>query len=162
MPHPIQINHELPRVLGQAAHPHHPQTFLDLPRLILNLVRPVLLLVAQLQPVERRRTGQRYPRRVRMYATLAQGLALVDRHRQQRIMPQRIVIVEILIAQNLPIQPLVQQLFQGVIAVARVPPVDKGPSQTPSQSQPLIQLPHQQNPAVVRQITPRKIGLHFA
>jgi hypothetical protein len=60
-----------------------------------------------------------------MYATLTQGLALVDRHRQQRIMPQCVVIVEILIAQNLPIQPLVQQLFQGVIAIARVPPVER-------------------------------------
>jgi hypothetical protein len=40
-------------------------------------------------------------------------------------MPQRVVIVEILIAQNLPIQPLVQQLFQGVIAIARVPPVER-------------------------------------
>jgi hypothetical protein len=35
-----------------------------------------------------------------MPPVLAQGLALVDRHRQQRIMPQRVVIIEILIAQK--------------------------------------------------------------
>src|SRR5208337_2082915 len=129
---------------------------------ILNLVRAVLLLVAQLQPVERRRTGQRDSRRVRMHPVLAQGLTLVDRHRQQRIMPQRVVIVEILIAQHQPIQALVQQLFQGVIAIAHVPPVDEGPGQTPGQPQTLVQLAHQQDSAVVGQIAPRKIRLHFA
>ena len=35
-------------MLGQTAHSHHQQTFLDLLRLILNLVRAVLLLIAEL------------------------------------------------------------------------------------------------------------------
>jgi hypothetical protein len=72
--------------------------------------------------------------------------------------PERVVIVEILVAQRQAAEPLAQQLGKRVIAVARVAPVREGLGQRARQAQAAIHLAQQQRASVTGEIAARKIG----
>jgi len=71
--------------------------------------------------------------------------------RKQRIVTQRIVIVQVFIAQRQTEQPLPQQRRQAVFDERRIAPVDEAASQTINQLQPLVDPAQEQGPRVAGQ-----------
>jgi hypothetical protein len=159
MSHGIHIQDHLPRVLGQAAHPHLQDTRRHRLRIMLQLVPRSLPLVGQLQPVERRCTGQRRTPKRRIQPIVPLGINLLASHRHQWIPPQRLVIVQILIAQSQPVEAL--QLLHRMVHPACIPGVHKAPGQLPRQSQAPIRLAQQQRPSIARQRPPAEIHPHL-
>ena len=118
--------------------------------------------IAQLQAIERRTAGQRHARRGRMQPVAAQGIGLVTGDGQERIVPERVVIVEVLVAQRQAAEPLGEQVFERVVAVARVAPVGEGLDQRARHAQTAIHLAHQQRAAIAGEIAAGKIRDHLA
>ncbi len=60
----------------------------------------------QLEAVERALASQSFASVAGSHAAVPRGVRLLDQHRQQRIVPQLIVVVEVLVSQGQPIDPL--------------------------------------------------------
>ena len=85
---------------------------------------------AQLQAVERALAGQPF---------LQMGLG--GQQFQQRILPQLLVVVEILVAQRQPIHPLRHHLRHTMFHPRRITPIQKTARQTRQKIQPLVRFP---------------------
>jgi hypothetical protein len=72
--------------------------------------------------------------------------------------PERVVIVAILVAQRQGAEPLGKQLGQPVVAVARVTPVGEGFRQRARQAEAAINLAQQQRAAVAGEVAAGKIS----
>ena len=162
MAHRVQIHHHLLRVLGQTAHPHLQQTGFHLLWIMRQLVTSALLVVGQLQPVERSGRRQRDASVRRVQPVQPQGILLTARRGQQRVQTQPLLIVEVFVAQALTVYALGQHLLQFMIHKPRVPPVRKTPRQFQGQPQVVIHLPQEQRAAVTRKRAARKIGNDLA
>lgn len=84
---------------------------------------------------------------LRAAALGAEHIGLARRRRQQRIAPQLGVIVEILITQRQPVEPLREQLADLVLNQILPAPIDKTASQPAAQPEPRIDLAQEQRPA---------------
>ena len=122
----IEVEHDLPRRPPMRLHEQVDQQVLDRRLVVADLVILRRLRAAQLQTVERALARKR--RAVRPLR-----LELAQQHRQQRIMPQMVVIVEILVAQRQAEHPLptsvrtcvLDQLGIAVIREAAGKPIDQ-------------------------------------
>ena len=90
----------------------------------------------------------------------SEQIGFFARHRQQRIMAQPGVIVEILIPQRQTIEPLGQQLGHRMIDPARVPLAVEAVRQQAGNPQRLIHLPQQQHAPIGRVGAAGEIGHH--
>ena len=95
----------------------------------------------QLQAVERALAGQRR-------APGSLGLKLTQQRPEHRIVPQLLVIVEILVPQRHPKHPLPDQRPHRVFDQLRVALIDEAPSQPIDQPDRLIRAPQQQRSGV--------------
>jgi len=150
------------RVFGQTANAHPQQAPLHLRRIVRQLVATRRLVVGQLQPVQCRRTRQCDATVLWVEPVPPQWIDLLAGRRQERIAPQSLMIIEILVAQRQPVDALRQQLLRRVINETPVTPVRKTPSQCLGHTKARVDLPKQQHPAITRQRTTGKIGHHFS
>ena len=102
--------------------------------------------------------GQGHAVVVRGQAVAAQRIGLVAGGGQERIVPERVVIVEVVGAQRQTVEPLGEQVFERVIAIARVAPVGERLGQRAGQSPAAIQLAQEQRAAVAGEVAAGKIG----
>ena len=94
----------------------------------------------------------------RVQPVATQRIGLVAGDGQQGIVPERVVIVAILVAQRQGAEPLGEQFGQPVIAVARVAPVGEGLRQQAGHAQAVIDLAQEQRAAVAGKVAAGKIG----
>jgi len=156
--HRIQIDHHFARVPGQAARPHPQETLLDLVRIVRQPMTARLLVVGQLQSVERGRGGQRHAAMLRQKTILPERIAFVAGGGQQRVQAETVVIVEVFITQRQPIEPLGQQLLERVIDKTLIAGIDKASRQRAGQTQAVINLAQEQDAAVAGERAAGKIG----
>jgi hypothetical protein len=101
-----------------------------------------------LQAIERAAARQRVPS-VPISRTLRpRQIPLPRRQREQRIVTQRVVIVEILIAERLSQHSLRDQLLHRVLDAIRPTVVREALRKAPQQARPLRHLPEQQQPCI--------------
>ena len=81
---------------------------------------------------------------------------------QERVQPKGVVIVEVFITQGQPIEPLGQQLREGVIDKALIASIGKTTGQGAGETQAMIDLAQEQDAAVAGEKTAGKIGHDFA
>ena len=134
--------------MGRTAHAQLEQAGFDLARIVRELVAAGALVVGQLQAVERGRRRQGRAAVVREHLVLAQRIGLVAGDGQQRVAAQLRVIVEVLVPQRQPVEPLRQQFLKPVIHKAGVAPIVETPGQRAGEAQAMIGLAQQQRAAV--------------
>jgi hypothetical protein len=76
-------------------------------------------------------------------------IALPCQHRQQRILPQLVVIIDIFVSQHQRINALPQHLLQPVLDPRRLPSIAKTIPQSLQQSDPSVGLSQQQSPGII-------------
>jgi hypothetical protein len=124
MPHGVQIQHDLPGVLGQAAHPQVQQARLDFGWIVGHFVAAGVPVVGQLQAVERGGGGQGDATVGGMEPLGSQGIGLVASSGQQGIPSHLLVVIDILIPQSQAVDALRQHLAHrvfdpGLVALVR-------------------------------------------
>ena len=102
-----------------------------------DLLVPVLRACSQFHPIQRALARQR----------LVQFLPPCQ-NAEHRVVPQLVVIVEIFVSQRQTVDPLRDQLQDGVLDQVLVPSVEKTPGQTWEQIQALVGLAQQQRATV--------------
>src|SRR5437899_11651711 len=115
-------------------------------------------MVGQLQPIERGRGGQRHAAMRRQQTILPERIAFIAGGSQERIQSESVVIVEIFITPCQPIEPLGQQLLEGVVNKALIASIGKTTSQRAGQTQTVIDLAQEQDAAVAGEHAARKVG----
>ncbi len=98
----IEVENDLPRCALMRLHKQVDQKILDGHRIVADLVVARRLQLAQLQPVQRRLAGNRR-------AILTPRYELARQYRHHRIVPQFVVVVEILVAERDPEHALTHQ-----------------------------------------------------
>ena len=150
----VQVQPELPRRLGAGLHEQLDQQIVQglgtRHDPLVAVPRPLRL--AKLQPVQRTRAGQRrtpvpVPRAIR-----TGRVRPADQQRQHRVAPQRVVVVEILIAQRQRVHALRDQRAHIVFHARRVAVVLEAARQAPRQIDTPVHLAQQQATAVRTQV----------
>ena len=108
-----------------------------------------LFRLAQLQPVQRARARQRTAPVPLPRALRAGRVRLADQQRQQAVAAQRVVVVQILVAQRQPVHPLRHQLPRRVLHLPAVAMILEAARDPGHQPQPPVHLA-QQHAAAVR------------
>ena len=103
---------------------------------------------AQLQPVQRARTGQRTPPVPRTRPVAARGITPAHQHRQQPVPTQLVVVVQVLVAQRQTVHPLRDQRSNVVLHAVRVAVVREALRQAVQKPQANVGLAQQQSAAV--------------
>src|SRR5664280_1403316 len=83
-------------------------------------------------------------------------------HRQQRIAPQLVVIVQILVAQSQSVNPLCHQLRHRVFHQFRIPIVRKAARELADDASPLLDFAQQQTPSVTGNASTVKLPAYFS
>src|SRR5439155_286619 len=83
-------------------------------------------------------------------------------HSQQRVLPQLLMIIQILVSQRQTVDPLRQQLLHRMLHKNRVAPIQKALGQPRQQVQPPVGLPQQQPTAVSGQRSSIETGYYLA
>ncbi len=103
---------------------------------------------------------QRFAPAALMQAALPFGAALACRHGQQRIGPQLVVIVQILISQRQPIDPLGHRFFDPVLDQFRFAPVLEAGGKLPHDARPLFDLAQEQTARIAGDVAAVEPGRH--
>ena len=120
------------------------------------------LLRRQFQAIQSALPGARFPT-VLLPPPIGSGrFRLARQQGQQRVGPQLIVIVQILIAQRQADNPLRDQFAHRVLDSLRLPVIDEASRQPVDESQPPIHLPQQQTTRVAGHLSPVKPRHHLA
>ena len=114
----IEVENDLPRGALMRLHKQVDQKILDRHRVAADLVVARRRELAQLQPVQRRLAGDRR-------AILAPRRELARQYRHHRIVPQFVVVVEILVAERDSEHPLTDQGHNLMLDIFRTPFVVK-------------------------------------
>ena len=129
-------------------------------RAILLIPRPRRRLrPRQLQAVQRTLARQRRPAISRPLARGAHRIALLGQHRQQRIAPQFVVVVQILVAERHAVHPLRDQLAHRVLDVLRPPMVREACREPLHDPRAPFHLPQQQPAPVTGERAPVELRL---
>src|SRR5260370_37307853 len=156
----IQIDDDLLAMLGQTAHPHPQKGVLDRLMVGADFMTTCIFIVTEFQPVESRSAGQRLTLILR--STLSsQRILFPDRYGKERIEPQKIMIIEILIACGQSQQTLGHQFADGVFDQKRVTEIAKAPGQGPRETQALINLAQQEHAAIAAEVSRGEVGNHL-
>lgn len=97
----------------------------------------------QLQPIERALPRQRTTAIRRVDAILTSRILLADQHRQQRIAPQGLVVVEVFIPQTQPEDPLLEQIDKRMCDLVGIPMIVKAVRKPLQQPSPRLDLAEQ-------------------
>ena len=95
-------------------------------------------------------------------ALAAKGILFTDSHGKERIEPQKIMIVEILVACSQAQQTLGDQFAHGVFDKERITRIVKAAAQGSRDAQTLIDLTQEQHPCIAAEIAGRKVGHDLA
>ena len=82
-------------------------------------VLPGLLGRAQLKPVKGAGAGQRMAPVALAHAALTGPVGAAEREREQAVVAQGVMVVDILVAEREPVQALGDQVLQGMLAARR-------------------------------------------
>jgi hypothetical protein len=143
----IQIDNDLLALLGQTTHPHLQKGVLNRLMIGPDLVTTSIFIVTELQPVEGRSAGERFAL-IRDGTPGSKRIFFTDRHGKERIEPQKMMIIEILVTCSQPQQTLGHQFAYGVFGQERVTQIAKAPSQGPGNAQTFIDLAQQEQAAI--------------
>ena len=102
----------------------------------------------ELEPVERALAGQRVPLVPLTLARRTRDVVLADRQRQHRVVPEPVVVVQVLVAADDAEHPLGHQFLHAVLDAAGIPVVPEARREPAKQPGPQGQLPHEQQSAV--------------
>ena len=156
--HRSEVQHHCARVFGQAPRPQREQTLCNRRRLVRQLVAARGLVVGKFQPVERRGRGQGRAAQGWMAAVPPERIELVALRGQQRIAAPEGVVIELLITQRQPVEPLGQQLREPMIDEAGGARGVETGGQRAGQAQAVIDLAEQEHAGGGGEVAPGKIG----
>jgi hypothetical protein len=105
---------------------------------------------SQFQAVERTLACQRYTCAAFVEAVLSGNVAATGHQCQQRVMPQLLMVVEILVSQSNPPHTLSQKFFDSEFDRIRTAVVSEGLAERPQDAEPFFDLPQQQSAGVRR------------
>ena len=128
----------------------------------LDLVGASRFVVAQLQAIERGGAGQRIALILFAAPIQAQRVALVCGHRDERVAPQRVMIVEILVTGGQAQHALGKELAEGMLDKEGLACVAKTGGQAAGQSQGAVELTQQEQTAIAAEVSSGEIGDDFA
>ena len=157
----IEIEDHLLSILGQAAHSQQKQSGFDLFGIGVNFVTAGVLVVAQFEPVEGRGTGQGFAL-VLFRAIHAQRIGLADGDGKERIGPQPLVIVEILVTGGQAQEALGQQFAHGMFGKARVAMIAEAGGEGAGDAQAFVDLTQEEQTAIAAEVSAREVGLDAA
>ena len=160
--HRVEVEHDFARVPGQTPRAHRQQAVGDGHGIMGEFVTARGLVVGKFQPVEGRGRGQGRAAKGRIEAVQPQRIEFVARRGQQRIAAQEGVVIEVLISQRQPVEPLGQQLGQRMIDEAGVARVVETGGQCAGQPQAMIPLAEQERTPVAGKIPGGKVGHDLA
>jgi len=121
---------------------------------MIDPVVPRRLATPVLEPIQRALTGQRMASIALPRSLRAQHVALARHQGEQRIVAQRLVIVQVLVAKRDPEHPLRHQLQNRVLRAPRRPPIAEAGAEPAQPARPLRHLPQQHQPPAVRRGQP--------
>jgi hypothetical protein len=98
----------------------------------------------QFQPIQRALARQRLTTILLPQPVLSSRIFFPHQHRQQRVLAQPVMIVEILVSQRQPIHPLPHQLFDRVLDYLCFPVIHKTLRKLPNDVSLRFQFPQQQ------------------
>src|ERR1700752_1439520 len=153
----IQIDDDLQAILGQAAHAHPQKAVFDCFMVGADFMATSIFIVAKLKAVKCRGAGQRLAL-ILGSAPASKRILFTDSHGKERIEPQKIMIVEILVPCGHAQQTLGDQFAHGVFDKERITRIVKAAGQGPGDAQALIDLTQEQHPPITAEITCRKVG----
>jgi hypothetical protein len=158
----IQITHHLLRWRGMCLQQELDEPLLHRLRVDKNLFVPGFfggsLGSAQLQPVARAVARQGLAAVARPRPPLPGGVRLVDEHRQQRIMAEAGVIVEVFVAQGQGVDPLFDEVLYGVLDPRWRALIRKAGGKAVQEAGLVFNCAQEQCPAVRRDIAAMKAG----
>src|SRR5580704_21924 len=122
----IQIQHDLGTLAWNGLDSTLDEQLFDLVRLRLDLmVTSVDGLCAQLQTIERRLSGERFALIALQDPIPSEWIPLAGDQPMDGIKPQMVMIIEIFVAQDQPMNPLTDKLLNAVFDITRVTVVDE-------------------------------------
>ncbi len=89
-------------------------------------------------------------------AVLAGGILLARQYALQHVAAKRVVVVQVLVAQGQPVDPLRQKLLDRVLDQGRVPMVPEAFRKLPDHPEALLHIPQQQPPGILVSRPPLK------
>jgi hypothetical protein len=158
MPHRIEVEDDLARVLGQTPRAQLEQTGFDLLWIVRQLVAAGVAVVGEFEAVER---GRRRQRRAAIRGTepvLAERVGVLAGDGQERIAAQLIVIIEVFVTEGERFDALGEQGFEVVLDEAGVALIVEASGQRPGEAEAAIDLAQQQHAAVGGERAAREIG----
>ena len=158
----IEIQHDPRRRLGVGIEKVVHEAVLDGRAVVNQLVVTRGLGLGALQTVERAAAGQGMALIAGLTTLGAGQIGLADRERQQHIIAQSVVVVEVLVAQRLAKHALAQQLLDRVLDAFGPPMVAEARCKPANQPRALGHLAQQQNARVRALVASVKRGLHPA
>lgn len=146
----VEVEHHLASVAPQALHAEAQQERPGPGGVEVHLVVAALAVTGQLQPVERGSGGER------------RAVELVGRGRQERIVTQGRVVVEVLVAERQAQHPLGEQRAHRVRDEVRIAPVHEARGEFARQPQRAIQIAQQQHACVGTEASAVKTRDHLS
>ena len=126
-----------------------------------DFMATAIFIVAKFKSVQCRGAGQCLAL-ILGSAPASKRIFFTDSHGKERIEPQKIMIVEILVACGHAQQTLGDQFAHGVFDKERITRIVKAAGQGPRDAQALIDLTQQQHPPIAAEIAGRKVGDYLA
>src|SRR6516164_11036113 len=120
-----------------------------------------IFIVTKFKSVQCRSAGQRLALILRS-SSASKRVLFTDSHGKERIEPQKIMIVEILVTCGQAQQTLGDQLAHGMFDKERIARIVKAAGQGPRDTQALIDLTQQQHSPIAAEIACRKVGHYLA
>src|SRR6476660_1963047 len=122
-----------------------------------DFMATAIFIVAKFKSVQCRSAGQRLAL-ILGSAPASKRIFFTDSHGKERIEPQKIMIVEILVACGHAQQTLGDQFAHGVFDKERITRIVKAAGQGPRDAQALIDLTQEQHPPIAAEIACRKVS----
>src|SRR6476660_2475524 len=122
-----------------------------------DFMATAIFIVTKFKSVECRSAGQRLAL-ILGSAPVSKRILFTDSHGKERIEPQKIMIIEILVPCGHAQQTLGDQFAQGMFDKERITRIVKAAGQGPRDAQALIDLTQEQHPPIAAEIACRKVG----
>ena len=116
-----------------------------------------IFIVTKFKSVQCRSAGQRLAL-ILCSASASKRILFTDSHGKERIEPQKIMVVEILVPCGQAQQTLGDQFAHGMFDKERIARIGKAAGQGARDTQALIDLTQEQHPPIAAEIASRKVG----
>ena len=125
-------------------------------------VLPGLLGGAQLEPVEGAGAGQRMAPVALAHAALTGHVGAAEREREQAVVAQGVMVIDILVAEREPVQALGDQVLQGMLAARRIAVIAEAGGHAGGQLEGAVGGPQDDGPAVRGHAAAVEAGDHLS